>query len=316
MTTGLKSTPSKKASASSGSESDLKRVKRELDIPLPYTRKKTLCISKAIKLSVEPLVKVRKMSKEDILLVQKRVRDEYTKLRSSESARKKSAKMNQVKRPVVINKSGQFNIAVHKLLKRKCKYYYKCKIGECSASFSKTSAWNMHHLVKHKDVKFRCNECRKVLQTPSSYKNHLNLHKEFHFSCNHCNHKFVFQSELRMHCSLHRRQKYYSCFAADCNRSYKWRHDLIRHIKVHIKKILYKCRICSYKSYKGRLYHQHVIVHTSKIPYKCRFCPLEYKLAMQRYRHEKNHMSKVMGQTWLYYMYIMRDMFTLVSIHV
>ena len=206
--------------------------------------------------------------------------------------------IDQVKRPVVRNKCGHFNVAVHKLKKRKRKYYYKCKIGKCLASFSKTSTWNVHHLVQHKDVKFRCNECRKVLRTP--YKNYLNLHKECCYTCNHCNHKFVFQSELRMHRSLHRRQKLYSCFAADCNRSYKWRHDLIRHIKVHIKKILYKCRICNYKSYKGRLYQQHVIVHTSKTPYKCRYCPLEYKHAMQRYRHKKNCMSKVMSQTERY----------------
>ena len=241
--------------------------------PCHVSAKKNPHISKAIKLSVEPLVKVKKMSKEDILLVQKRVRNEYTKLVPSGNTRKKSAKMNQVKRPVVKNKSRHFNVVVHKLKKQKCKYYYKCKIGECPVSFSKTSAWNVHHLVKHKDVKFRCNECRKVLRTPSSYKNHLNLHKECHFACNRCNHKFVFQSELIMHRSPHKRQKLYSCFAADCNRSYKWRHDLIRHIKVHTKKILYKCRICNYNSYEGRLFRQHLILHTSKTPYKCRHCP-------------------------------------------
>ena len=76
---------------------------------------------------------------------------------------------------------GQFNVATHKLKKRKRRYYYKCTIGECSVSFSKMSAWNVHHLAKHRDVKFRCNECGKVLRTPSSYKNHLNLHKECHF---------------------------------------------------------------------------------------------------------------------------------------
>ena len=143
----------------------------------------------------------------------------------------------------------------------------------------------MHLLVKHKDVKFRCNECRKVLWTPSSFKNHLNLHKECRFECNRCDHKFVFHSELRTHRSLHRRQKLYSCLAADCNRSYKWRHDLLRHIKIHIKKITYSCKFCSYGSCEGRLYHWHV-VHTNKMPYKCRFCPLEYKHVMQRYRHE------------------------------
>ena len=178
-------------------------------------------------------------------------------------------------------------MALHKLQKRKHKYHYECKVKECSASFSKTLAWNVHYLVKHKDVKFKYDECKKVLQTPSSFKNHQNLHKECHFKCNHCDHKFVFHSELRTHRSLHRRQKLYSCFTADCNRSYKWRHDLLRHIKTHIKKTLYSCKICDYESYKGRLYHRHVLVHTNKTPSKCRFYTLGYKHAMQRYRHEK-----------------------------
>ena len=227
------------------------------------------------------------MRKKDILLAQQRVREEYSNLRSTANARKKFDKTKQAKRSVVTKKRGHFNVAVHKLQKRKCKYYYKCKIKEYSASFSKTSAWNVHHLAKHKDIKCRCNECRKVLQTPLSYKNHLNLHKEGYFECNHCNRKFVFQSELRTHLSLHRRQNIYSCFTADCNRSYKWKHDLLRHIKIHVKKITYSCKICSYKCYKGRLYHRHLIVHTNRTLYKCRFCPLEYKHAMQRYRHVK-----------------------------
>ena len=78
MSTGLKtvavkSIPSKRASASAsaGSERDFERVKRELDIPLPCIGEKNPRINKVIKRSVEPLVKVKKMSKEDILLVQK-----------------------------------------------------------------------------------------------------------------------------------------------------------------------------------------------------------------------------------------------------
>ena len=163
LNTGLKSTlppTKKKVSASAGSESDLKRVKRELAIP--HTGRK-FSHSSTIKLSVEPSVKVMKMSKEDILLAQQRVREEYSKGRSSANVKKKSTKTKRVKKTVVMKKRGHFNVVVHKLKKRKHKYYYKCKIGECSTSFSKTSAWNVHHLVKHKDVKFRCNECRKVL---------------------------------------------------------------------------------------------------------------------------------------------------------
>ena len=99
MTTGLKPTPPathKKVSINTGSESEPKSVKRELAIPLSHTGRKTPRSSTAIKLSGEPLVKVRKMNKEDILSAQQRVREEYTKLRSSENARKKSAKTNQV----------------------------------------------------------------------------------------------------------------------------------------------------------------------------------------------------------------------------
>ena len=290
LNTGLKPNilpTQKKTSASTRSVSDLDRVKRELAIPTSSTGRKVPQSSTAIKLTVEPLVKVRKMSKEDILLAQQRVREEYSKLRSTAKAGKKSDKTKQAKRSVIPKRRGHFDVAVYKLQKRKHKYYYKCKIKECSASFSKTSAWNVHHLVKHKDIKFRCNECRKVLQTPSSFKNHQNLHKECCFECNHCDCKFIFCSKLRTHRSLHRWQKLYSCFAVDCNRSYKWRHDLLRHIKIHVKKILYSCKICSYKSYERRLYYWHIVVHTNKMPYKCRFCTLEYKHTMQRYRHEK-----------------------------
>ena len=242
---------------------------------------------------VEPLVKVRRMSKEDILLAKQRVKDECSKSVSTVKAGKRSDKIKQSRSSVIPKKKGHFDVALHKLQKRKCKYYYRCKVKECSALFSKTSSWNVHHLVKHKDVKFRCNECRKVLRTPSSLKNHQNLHKECRFKCNRCDHKFVFHSELRTHRSLHRRQKLYSCFAVDCNGSYKWRHDLLRHIKIHIKKILYSCKICDYESYEGRLYHQHVLVHTNKMPYKCRFCTLEYKHAMQRYRQKKKDTSHI-----------------------
>ena len=278
LNTGLKpnlSPTQKKVGASARSVSDLNRVKRELAISTSSTGRTVLQSSMAIKLSVDPLVKVKKMSKKDIPLAQQRVREEYSNLRSTTNAGKKSDKTKQAKRSVITQKRGHFNVAVHKLQKRKHKYYYKCKIKECSTSFSKTSAWNMHHLAKHKDIKFRCNECRKVLWTPLSFKNHLNLNKECRFKCNHCDHKFVFHSKLRTHHSLHRRQKLNSCFAVDCNRSYKWRHDLLRHIKIHIKKITYSCKLCSYKSYEGRLYHRHVVVHTNKTPYKCRFCPLE-----------------------------------------
>ena len=101
MSTGLKSgtsksAPSKRpsASASARSERDLERVKKEMDIPPPHIGEKNKSGSKVIKLSVEPLVKVKKMSKKDILLVLKRVREDYVKFVPKGDTSKKSVKTN------------------------------------------------------------------------------------------------------------------------------------------------------------------------------------------------------------------------------
>ena len=145
MSTGLKpvaakSVPSKRpsASASAGSERDLERVKREMDILLPHIGEKNTCINKVIKLSVEPLVKVKKMSKKDILLVQKRVRDDYAKLVPRGNTSKKSAKTNQAKRPGLRKRSGYFNVVVHKLKKRNANTIISVKL---------VNVW--HLLAKH-----------------------------------------------------------------------------------------------------------------------------------------------------------------------
>ena len=106
-------------SASARSVSDLNRVKRELAIPTSSTGRTVPQSSMAIKRSVGPLVKVRKMSKKDILLAQQRVREEYSKLRSTANAGKKSDKTRQAKRSVITQKRGRFDVAVHKLQKGK-----------------------------------------------------------------------------------------------------------------------------------------------------------------------------------------------------
>ena len=83
MNTGLQkpnvTQTQKKVSASAGSESDLDRVKRELALPISTTGRNAPHSSKAIKLIVEPLVKMKRMSKEDILMAKQRVKDECFK---------------------------------------------------------------------------------------------------------------------------------------------------------------------------------------------------------------------------------------------
>ena len=127
----------------------------------------------------------------------------------------------------------------------------------------------MRHLVKHKSVKYTCNECRKVFSTPSSHKDHQLFHKDSLYKCNCCDEHFVYPCGLNLHHNLHRRNRTYACWATDYDHKYKWLQDLLRHMKLHLKEKLYQCLICNYKTYEGRLYKRHVIVHTNKKPYKC-----------------------------------------------
>ena len=170
------------ASAGARSERDLNRVKEEL-AAVTLKSKHTIHGGKAVKLVIEPLVRVEKLSTEDIARAKWRVKDKHCK--------QLSKNQKQQHKPCELKMRGQFQVAVHKLPNRKWKYYYKCKVGDCTATFSKMTAWNS------------CNEYRKILQTPLSYKNHLTLHKKCHFSCNRCDHKFIFCSELITHHSLH-----------------------------------------------------------------------------------------------------------------
>ena len=184
-------------------------------------------------------------------------------------------------------KVGVFKVKTFGVTKRKCKYYYKCTYSSCTATFNEMTAWNIHHLVRHKRDKFTCDKCNKIFATPGSFRNHINLHQETKYTCPRCDRKFVIQCGLNIHKNLHRRQRMHTCFASGCSKRYKWRQDLLCHVENHIQSILFACKVCSYSTYEGRLYHRHVMVHTAKTPYKCHKCSNSYKHVMQRYQHKK-----------------------------
>ena len=126
-------------SASTGSESDLKRVKRELVTPTAHTGRNVPHSSMAIKLSVEPLVKVRKMSKEDILLAQQRVREEYSNLKFTANARKKNL-TKQNKQRDLLSQRREVTLMWQ---------YINVKKGNINITTSAKSRNVLHHLAKH-----------------------------------------------------------------------------------------------------------------------------------------------------------------------
>ena len=79
--------------------------------------------------------------------------------------------------------SGKFKVSSHNLPKRKLKY--GCQNG-CGASFNSVRPRNIHHLAKHRNITYVCDNCGKTLATPSSYHDHQYYHRESRFNCNKC----------------------------------------------------------------------------------------------------------------------------------
>ena len=47
--------------------------------------------------------------------------------------------------------------------KRKCRYKFTCTVESCAKSFSSIKEWNIHHLFKHRLIKYKCNQCGRWL---------------------------------------------------------------------------------------------------------------------------------------------------------
>ena len=211
-------------------------------------------------LRVEPLPSIQKLTNKDIEREQCKLKVKLPSFsKGSPKSKEKRSTTERAWRSI-----GSFKVLTHSLIKRKTHYYYKCKVGNCKASFNRVKSWNIHHLVKHKSMKYKCSKCNKFMSTLCRYRDHLNLHKVTKFTCHKYDRKFIYACRLKL--NLHRRVKMHSCFASGCQKRYKWPQDLECHVKSHLKEVLYECRLCNYTSYEGRLYRRHVIVHTNLLP--------------------------------------------------
>ena len=183
----------------------------------------------------------------------------------------------------------KFTYSSYKLSRsKKRKYSFHCPITGCKRSFMSVKSWNLHHLNRHRDIKYQCSTCLKWIKTPSRFNEHKYSHKEARYKCGRCSKTFYFESGLKLHKNLHKRYRTYKCFAKNCNKLYKWPQDLLRHVKSHLDQNL-RCEVCDYSTYEKRLLIQHKVMHQDIKNYKCRKnCTKTFKHAMQWYRHEKN----------------------------
>ena len=150
---------------------------------------------------VEPLLSIKKPTTKDIKREQQRFEVKAPTLPKPKPMHKEPSTSKSVE---TTKCTGSFKVLTHSLIKIKRCYYYKCKVGECKASFNRIKSWNIHHLVKHKSMKYKCSKSNKTMPTPSSYRDHLNLHKDTKFTCNKWDQKFVYECGLKLHKNLHR----------------------------------------------------------------------------------------------------------------
>ena len=154
-----------------------------------------------------------------------------------------------------------FTYSSYKLSRsKKRKYTFHCPIAGCKRSFKSVRNWNLHHLSRHRTIKYQCSTCLKWIKTPSRFNDHKYSHMEARYKCGWCSKTFYFESGLQLHTNLHKRYKTYKCFAKNCSRQYKWPQDLLRHVKSHSDRNLH-CEACDYSTHEKRLLKQHKLTH-------------------------------------------------------
>ena len=172
-------TQNRQASASYGSQCEMERA----NVKQEQQEGKQTSYPQPRPPQVEPLLSIQRLTSKDIEREQQKLK---VKLPSLPKPKPKQRDSTLTTAEGVQKCTGSFKMLRHSLIKRKRHYYYKCKVGDCKASFNRVKSWNIHHLVKHKSVEYKCNKCNKTMPTSSSYRDHLNLHKDTKFACNKC----------------------------------------------------------------------------------------------------------------------------------
>ena len=183
MGTELNTMSKTQPSASAGSPEEIPRVKWELG-ETSYSKRMELPPPK-----IEPLLSIYKLTTEDVQKVKDKLESRSQQsMRTPQCRIKKSSTrkgMHTIKWSTLA-KTGVFQVKTFSVTKRKCKYYYKCGYSGCTSTFNKMTAWNIHHLVKHKMEKFTCDKCKKTFAMPGSYRNHINFQREAKYTCPRC----------------------------------------------------------------------------------------------------------------------------------
>ena len=129
-----------------------------------------------------------------------------------------------------------FKVRRHILCRHKYKTNMKCRVKNCALScitFHTVKALNTHHRTYHSHISYKCQKCKKMIYTLSTWRFHMYCQKPKVYKCEHCDDQFMFRSKLKQYKRKHFSQNLLKCFYGGSTVSYKHPQDLKRHTVVH-----------------------------------------------------------------------------------
>ena len=165
----------------------------------------------------------------------------------------------------------------------------KCRVKGCTLAyitFNTVKDLNTHHRIYHDNIVYKCHQCKKIINTLSTWRFHKYCQKLKVYKCDNCNKQFMFRSKLKQQRCKHISQKLFKCFYDGCNRSSNHPKDLKRHTATH-QQIKFKCEMCDKTFSQKCLLKCYAAVHTNVMLYHCPICNAGFEHNNQLYRHKK-----------------------------
>ena len=89
-----------------------------------------------------------------------------------------------------------FKVRRHILHSHKYKTHMKCRVKNCALSyitFHTLKALNTHHRIYHSHISHKCQTCKKMIYTPSTWRFHTYCQKPKVYKCEHCDDQFMLE---------------------------------------------------------------------------------------------------------------------------
>ena len=159
---------------------------------------------------------------------------------------------------------------------------HKCKEHDCGFITDCAAKLNNRHKEQHQLV--ICDVCKEYFNTPSTLARHVYKHRDLKFKCDQCGKRFPFEKDRDLHLNTHRTIKSFRCANSNCDRSYFSKGELDKHAKTH-DNITWKCKLCIYTNADERNLKAHMRVHSSLKKYLCPTCLRLFKYDTQLRHH-------------------------------